>query len=86
MCAAYGFSIKEVIAAAEQVCGHAIPSEVVGRRPGDPPILVGDPSRARKILSWKPQRSRLETQISDAWNWMAKNTKAEDVEWQRALP
>src|SRR5215475_11897710 len=37
-----GFSIKEVIAAAERVCGHAIPSEVVDRRPGDPPILVGD--------------------------------------------
>jgi UDP-arabinose 4-epimerase len=67
-----GYSIKEVIAAAEKVCGGTVPSETVGRRPGDPPILVGDAGRARAVLGWRPVHSELETQIRDAWNWMNK--------------
>jgi UDP-glucose-4-epimerase GalE len=65
-----GYSIKEVIAVAEKVCGGAVPLEIVGRRPGDPPTLIGDASLARAVLGWKPVRSDLETQIGDAWNWI----------------
>jgi UDP-glucose-4-epimerase GalE len=56
---ARGYSVKEVIAAAEIVCGHTIPSETVARRPGDPPVLIGDASRAHALLGWKPRRSDL---------------------------
>ena len=55
---------------AEKVCGGAVPLEIVGRRPGDPPTLIGDASLARAVLDWKPVRSDLETQIGDAWNWI----------------
>jgi len=71
---ARGYSVKEVIAAAETVCGRAISSQVVIRRPGDPPVLVGDASRAQSLLGWKPNRSKLQTQIGDAWNWMKGQT------------
>jgi UDP-arabinose 4-epimerase len=64
-----GYSVKEVIAAAERVCGGAIPSEIAARRPGDPPILIGDARRAHAILGWTPTRSELETQLQHAWNW-----------------
>src|SRR5262245_39000179 len=65
-----GYSVKEVIAAAERVCGHAIPSQAAARRPGDPPVLIGDASRAHTLLSWEPTGSDLETQIRDSWNWI----------------
>jgi UDP-glucose 4-epimerase len=45
--------VKEVIAAA----GRAVPHEPAARRPGDPPVLIGDASRARALLGWQPARS-----------------------------
>lgn len=66
---ARGYSVKEVIAAAETVCGR-ISSEIVARRPGDPPVLIGDARRAHVLLGWKPVRSDLKMQIADAWKWM----------------
>src|SRR6185503_4293376 len=54
---ARGYSVKEVIAVAERVCGRPIPSEAIQRRPGDPPVLIGAADRARDILGWKPARS-----------------------------
>jgi len=65
-----GYSVKEVIAAAETVGGRSIRSEIAPRRAGDPPILIGDASRARALLRWVPARSKLEVQIQDAWNWI----------------
>jgi UDP-glucose-4-epimerase GalE len=69
---ARGYSVKEVIAAAEIVCGHTIPTEIAARRSGDPPVLIGDASRAHAFLNWKPTRSELQIQISDAWRWMTR--------------
>src|SRR5207247_1467638 len=42
-----GFSVREVLAAAEAVVGRSIPVRVGPRRPGDPPILVAGVDRAR---------------------------------------
>src|SRR6266699_430864 len=67
---ARGFSVREVIAAAEKVCGRAVPYETAARRPGDPPVLIGDAGRARTLLGWQPARSDLAMQIEDAWRWM----------------
>jgi UDP-arabinose 4-epimerase len=72
---ARGYSVKEVIAAAEWVCERPIQSEAAPRRPGDPPILVGRADRARDILGWKPARSDLKQQIGDAWKWFASASK-----------
>jgi UDP-arabinose 4-epimerase len=69
---AHGYSVKEVIAAAEKVCGNTVRAEIADRRPGDPPVLVGDARQARERLGWQPSRSGLETQMADAWNWMTR--------------
>jgi UDP-glucose 4-epimerase len=58
-----------VIAVAEAVCGRAIPRREAARRPGDPPVLVADPSRAAERLGWRAQRSDLQTIISTAFAW-----------------
>jgi UDP-arabinose 4-epimerase len=65
-----GYSIKEVIAVAEKVSGRTVPVEIVGRRSGDPPILVGNAGLARAVLGWRPVHSDLEIQIRHAWNWL----------------
>jgi UDP-glucose-4-epimerase GalE len=64
-----GHSVAEVIRTAERVTGRPIPQRVAGRRPGDPPVLVADPSRAAAVLGWKPQLSSLDNIVSSAWKW-----------------
>jgi len=64
-----GFSVREVITAAEAVCGHRIPWSVVPRRPGDPAVLVAASSLARRELGWAPAYPELESILSSAWRW-----------------
>jgi len=63
-----GYTVKEVVEAARRVTGAPIPAVEEARRPGDPPALVADPSKAREALGWAPRRS-LEDMIADAWAW-----------------
>ena len=62
-----GFSVREVIAAAERVIGQAVPRIERPRRAGDPPELVASIDKAREILGWAPERSTLEEMIGSAW-------------------
>ena len=64
-----GFSVREVIAAAEAASGRAIPFEVHPRRPGDPAVLVAACERARDVLGWRPTFDRLEPIIESALRW-----------------
>jgi UDP-glucose 4-epimerase len=63
-----GYSVREIIAMCEKVSGKKVRYTESPRRPGDPPVLVGDSTKAKQILSWKPQYS-LEKIISTAWAW-----------------
>jgi UDP-glucose 4-epimerase len=64
-----GFSVREVVAAAESVVGRSIPHTMGLRRAGDPPILVASAARAESVLGWRAQRSSLEQMIGSAWEW-----------------
>ena len=64
-----GFSVREVIDAAERVLGRPIPHSIGPRRAGDPAILVADIGRAATVLGWRPARSDLEGMIQSAWEW-----------------
>ncbi len=66
----HGFSVREVVTAAERVTGKTMAPLVGPRRPGDPPSLVADPSKAAKGLGWTPVHSDIDTIISTAWAWM----------------
>jgi UDP-glucose 4-epimerase len=64
-----GYSVREVIDACRRVTGLQI-QEVIGpRRPGDPPQLVADSSRAQKQLDWQPQYRDIDAIVSTAWRW-----------------
>jgi UDP-glucose-4-epimerase GalE len=67
-----GHSVLEVIHAAEAAVGQLVRRKIGPRRPGDPPILVADASKAHKLLKWTPQRD-LSNIISTAWNFMRAN-------------
>jgi UDP-glucose-4-epimerase GalE len=64
-----GFSVREVIAAAERVTGRPIRYRVGPRRTGDPPVLVARADRAAEILGWQPARPSLEDMVGSAWAW-----------------
>ncbi len=64
-----GFSVREVLAAAERVVGRPVPHTVGPRRAGDPPVLVAAIDRAAEVLGWRPKRSTLEEMIGSAWAW-----------------
>jgi UDP-glucose-4-epimerase GalE len=64
-----GHSVREVIAAVEQVAQRKVPARDAARRPGDPPVLVADPGRAFQALGWKPRQSSLGSIVERAWKW-----------------
>ena len=64
-----GHSVRQVIDACRQITGHPIPENVGPRRPGDPPELVADSTRAKEKLGWKPRYSDLESIVESAWRW-----------------
>jgi UDP-arabinose 4-epimerase len=65
----HGASVREVVAAAEQVVGRPIPQVVAPRRAGDPPVLTADPTRARELLGWQPRYPGLPEMVAHAWAW-----------------
>ncbi len=66
-----GSSVNEVIAAVHRASGVA-PRVVRGpRRAGDPPALVADAEKARRVLGFTPKHSDLDTVISTAWRWFS---------------
>jgi UDP-glucose 4-epimerase len=64
-----GYSVLQVIEAARKITGHPIPVVEQPRRPGDPPKLVADSKKIRKVLGWQPRYDNIETIIEHAWNW-----------------
>jgi len=64
-----GKSVREVIAAVERVTGQRVPVREAARRSGDPRVLVADPAKAGRVLSWSPQYSSLETIVETASRW-----------------
>ena len=65
-----GFTVREVITAAERVTGRKVPFREGPRRPGDPPALVGKAASARRNLGWKPRHADLGVIIGTAWRWL----------------
>ncbi len=65
-----GFSVREVIACCREVTGHPIAAREVGRRAGDPAVLIASSEKAIAELGWQPSRSDLREIVSDAWEFV----------------
>lgn len=68
-----GFSVKEMIVAAEKVTGQKIKTEIGSRRAGDPAQLIASSDKAKKILKWTPKFGDVEKVIETAWTWHKKH-------------
>lgn len=65
-----GYTVLEVITAAEHVTGKKIAQLMGPRRAGDPAVLVASSDKIRKQLDWTPQFPKLDPIIESAWKWM----------------
>jgi UDP-glucose 4-epimerase len=68
----HGSSVKEVVQQVREITGKDFPVAYVGRRPGDPPVLIADSSKIKKELGWKPKHDDLPYIIKTAWDWERK--------------
>ncbi|WP_236726973.1 UDP-glucose 4-epimerase GalE [Xanthomonas cannabis] len=64
-----GYSVMDIVAAAEKVVGRPVPFELVGRRPGDPARLVASSAKARDVLGWERSWQDMLGIIESAWHW-----------------
>jgi UDP-glucose 4-epimerase len=64
-----GATVLEVIDAARRVTARPIKTISAERRPGDPPSLVADATKARRVLGWEPKHKDIEGIVRDAWRW-----------------
>jgi UDP-glucose 4-epimerase len=64
-----GFSVKQIIEAAERVTGRKVPVKYGPRRAGDAIALYADPSRAKELLGWEARYKDPESIIRTAWAW-----------------
>lgn len=71
-----GFTVREIIDAAERITGKAIPVTIAPRRPGDPPELVADAGKARELLGWQAQVSDIDNVLAGAWRWLTEGKPA----------
>jgi UDP-glucose-4-epimerase GalE len=64
-----GHSVLEVIDAVGKLAKEQVPAKKGPRRAGDPAVLVADPSKAQRVLGWRPRHSDLKTVVQSAWTW-----------------
>jgi UDP-glucose 4-epimerase len=63
-----GYSVKEVVAAFEKVCGKELPKQTDPRRAGDLPSVYADPALAREHLGFSV-RFGIDQMCEDSWRW-----------------
>jgi UDP-glucose-4-epimerase GalE len=63
-----GFSVRQIIAMVERICGHTIPILEKPRRLGDPERLIAGAAHARQVLGWQSEHN-FGSIIASAWAW-----------------
>jgi UDP-glucose 4-epimerase len=67
-----GYSVLEMVEAAQKATEREIPYEILPRRQGDIAECYADVSLAEKELGWRAKRG-LEAMVRDAWRWQRDN-------------
>jgi UDP-glucose 4-epimerase len=62
-------SNREVIRAVEKITGKTIKVIESPRRPGDPPALFADSTKAQRELGWKIKFPDIDSIVATAWKW-----------------
>ncbi len=64
-----GFSVREMLDTVARVAGKKLNIVEAPRRAGDPPALVAQAERVRKVLGWQPKYDSLETIVKTQLAW-----------------
>ena len=64
-----GLSVIEVLDALDRVAGEPVPRKLMGRRAGDPPLLVASNRAMAETLGWSPRFADIDTIIAHALAW-----------------
>lgn len=72
-----GTTVAEIAAAVERCGGKPLIRVVVGRREGDPPVLVAAAEKARSVLGWTPKCSGIDNIIRTSWRWHVQEAEGE---------
>jgi UDP-glucose 4-epimerase len=65
----HGYSVREVLDSVQRVHGHPLNIIEEARRPGDPPQLVAEATKVRKVLGWEPKYDDLDFIVRTSLNW-----------------
>lgn len=65
----HGFSVREILNAAETVIPEPVPYAIGMRKYRVPDCLTVDSSKAKRLLSWMPQQSTLAEILTTAWQF-----------------
>jgi UDP-glucose 4-epimerase len=68
----HGYSVREVLDSVQRISGAPLRVIEGPRRAGDPPSLVAESLRVRKVLGWKPQLDDLDGIVASSLNWERK--------------
>jgi UDP-glucose 4-epimerase len=68
-----GYSVREIVSAAQAVVPRPFRVETGARRAGDPPALFADASKIRRELGWAAKHTDIQGIIQSAWRWFEQN-------------
>ena len=71
----HGYSVREVLAEVARANGGKLNIVEEVRRAGDPPVLIAEASKIRKVLDWQPQYDDLNKIVTSSLNWERKLQK-----------
>ncbi len=69
-----GYSVLDMVKAAEAASGRPVPYRIVDRRPGDVAACWADPTLAAKLLGWRAELG-LDRMCADHWRWQSANPR-----------
>jgi UDP-glucose 4-epimerase len=64
-----GNSVLEMLRSVERVGGRKVPVRLVGRRAGDPAVLVAASDLIQAETGWRPRYTALDDIVRTAWAW-----------------
>lgn len=68
----HGYSVREVLDTVQKVNGENITIIEEPRRAGDPPLLVANADKIKKLLGWKPKYDDLDVIVETSLKWERK--------------
>lgn len=71
----HGYSVKQVVAAANQLFKQNLPVKVSARRPGDCPMMITNPEKLQQRFNWQPKFNNLDLMLTSLKRWEEVSTK-----------